>query len=74
MAHRLENDVNQLIEKIIIDYENGRDIDIVETLMPPNKDDIIEIIDQLRSIIFPGYYKNKNKKIFSCNIPPLLFF
>lgn len=65
MAHRLENDVNQLIEKIIIDYENGRDIDIVETFMPPNKDDIIEIIDQLRSIIFPGYYKNKNYRVYT---------
>lgn len=65
MAHRLENDVNQLIEKIIVDYENGRDIDIVETFMPPNKDDIIEIIDQLRSIIFPGYYKNKNYRVYT---------
>lgn len=65
MAHRLENDVNQLIEKIIVDYENGRDVDIVETFMPPNKDDIIKIIDQLRSIIFPGYYKNKNYRIYT---------
>ncbi len=65
MAHRLEKDVNRLIESMIVDYEQGRDIDIVETFMPPNKDDIIKIIDQIRSIIFPGYYKNKNYRIYT---------
>lgn len=65
MAHRLENDVNRLIKNIITDYDQGRDVDIVETFMPPNKDDIIKIIDQIRSIIFPGYYKNKNYRIYT---------
>lgn len=32
MAHRLENQVNHLVEKIITDYEQERDIDVVETL------------------------------------------
>lgn len=65
MVHRLENDVNQLVEKIIADYEQNRDIDIVETFMPPDKDDIVKIIEQIRSIIFPGYYKNKNYRIYT---------
>ena len=65
MEHRLENDVNRLIEKITADYEQGRDIDLVETFMPPNSDDIIKIIEQLRSIIFPGYYKNKSYRIYT---------
>lgn len=58
MDHKLETSVNQLIEKIMVDYEQKRDIDIVETFTPPSREDIIKIIDQLRSIIFPGYYKN----------------
>ena len=65
MAHRLENDVNRLVEKIIIDYEQGRDIDVVENFVHPNKDDIIKIIDQIRNIVFPGYYKNKNYRIYT---------
>ena len=65
MAHRLEKDVNRLIEKIAEDYEQGRDIDLVETFMPPNSDDIIKILEQLRSIILPGYYKNKNYRIYT---------
>ena len=65
MAHRLEKDVNYLVEKIIEDYEHGRDIDTVETFVHPNKDDIVNIIMQIQNIIFPGYYKNKNYRIYT---------
>ncbi len=65
MAHRLEKDVNGLVERIIKDYEHGRDIDVVETFVHPDKDDIVKIIDQIRNIIFPGYYKNKNYRIYT---------
>ncbi len=65
MAHRLENNVNQLVQEIMADYENERDIDTVDTFLPPNKDDIIKIIEQLRSIIFPGYFKNKNYRTYT---------
>lgn len=65
MAHRLEKDVNNLIDKIMADYELGRDIDTVEDFVHPNRDDIIKIISQLQNIIFPGYYKNKNYRIYT---------
>lgn len=65
MAHRLEKDVNHLVESIMKDYEQGRDIDVVEDFVHPNKDDIVKIITQLQNIIFPGYYKNKNYRIYT---------
>lgn len=65
MTHRLENDVNRLVDKLISDYEKNRDIDIVETFMPPNKDAVIKIIYQIRSIIFPGYFKNGSYRIYT---------
>lgn len=65
MAHRLEKDVNHLVEKIMADYEQGRDIDVVQNFVHPNKDDIIKIITQIQNIIFPGYYKNKTYRIYT---------
>lgn len=65
MAHRLENDVNSLVEKLMTDYEQGRDIDVVENFVHPNRDDIVKIITQLQNIIFPGYYKNKNYRVYT---------
>ncbi len=65
MTHRLENDVNRLVDNIIADYDNKRDIDIVETFMPPNKDAVVKVIYQIRSIIFPGYFKNGSYRIYT---------
>ena len=65
MAHRLEKDVNSLVEKLLMDYEQGRDIDVVEDFHHPNRDDIVKIITQLQNIIFPGYYKNKNYRVYT---------
>ena len=65
MAHRLEGHINHLVDKIMIDYEQGRDIDVVKDFMHPDKDDIVKIIYQIRNIIFPGYYENKNYRIYT---------
>ena len=65
MAHRLEGNINNLVDKIMADYEQGRDIDKVEEFMHPDKDDIVKIIYQIRNIIFPCYYENKNYCIYT---------
>lgn len=65
MGHRLENKVNDLVEKLMEDYGQGRDIDAVENFVQPNKDDIVKIITQIQNIIFPGYYKNKTYRIYT---------
>lgn len=65
MVHRLENKVSSLAEKIIADYGQGRDIDIVETFCHPDQPDIVNIITQIRNIIFPGFYKNENYHIYT---------
>ena len=65
MAHRLEGNINELVDKIMTDYEQGRDIDVVKDFMHPDKDDIVKIIYQIRNIIFPGYYENKNYRIYT---------
>lgn len=65
MAHRLEGHIIHLVDKIMTDYEQGRDIDAVKDFMHPDKDDIVKIIYQIRNIIFPGYYENKNYRIYT---------
>ena len=56
MAHRLESNITNLVDTIMKDYEQERDIDVVKDFMHPDKDDIVKIIYQIRNIIFPGYY------------------
>ena len=63
--HRLENDVNRLVDALIKDYERGRDIDVADGVTPPDKDEIVKMIYQLRNIIFPSYFKDKNYRIYT---------
>ncbi|MGN1416626.1 MAG: serine O-acetyltransferase EpsC [Oscillospiraceae bacterium] len=63
--HKLENEVTRLIEDIMSDYDSGRDIDTVNSFDHPNKEIIIEIVDKLRNIIFPGFFKNSAYRIYT---------
>lgn len=63
--HKLENEVTMLIEDIMTDYGSGRDIDKVNSFDHPDKERIIEIVEKLRSIIFPGFFKNRTYRIYT---------
>lgn len=63
--HKLENEVTRLIEDIMTDYASGRDIDTVNSFDHPKKEVIIEIVDKLRNIIFPGFFKNSAYRIYT---------
>lgn len=63
--HKLENEVTRLIEDIMTDYDSGRDIDTVNSFDHPKKEVVIEIVDKLRNIIFPGFFKNSAYRIYT---------
>lgn len=63
--HKLENEVTRLIEDIMTDYASGRDIDTVNSFDHPKKEVVIEIVDKLRNIIFPGFFKNSAYRIYT---------
>ncbi len=61
--------INEQIEKvldlILDDYRNDRDIDKIDLVRHPDKDVVIDIIAKLRRIVFPGYGKDKNYRIYN---------
>lgn len=63
--YKLENEVGRLTEMILSDYDRGRDIDNIHTFDHPDKEVIIEIVEKLRKIIFPGYFKNGTYRIYT---------
>ena len=58
---RIENVVDTILE----DYRNGRDIDKMELSRQPDKDLIIDLIEKLRRIVFPGYFREKTYRIYN---------
>lgn len=65
MAANIENEISALVNEIIMDYGNGRAIDRIDTYNQPNKDVIIDIIEKLRRIVYPGYFRDKVYRIYN---------
>ncbi len=65
MQHKLENKINDLVTNLLNDYNQGRTIDKINTFDHPDKEAIIDILDKLRKIIYPGYYRNKSYKVYT---------
>ena len=63
--HKLENAINSLTKNILSDYDKNRTIDEVKAYDHPDNEDIIEIIEALRRIVYPGYFRNKNYKVYT---------
>ena len=55
----IENEIVNLVDDIIADYDKGRSIDKINTFSQPDKEVVIDIVNKLQKIIFSGYFKNK---------------
>ena len=61
----IEKQIENVVDTILEDYRSDRDIDRMEVFRQPDKDVIIDIIDKLRRIVFPGYFRDKNYRIYN---------
>jgi len=57
--------IEAVVDTILQDYSGNRDIDKMEQSAQPDKDMIIDLIDKLRRIVFPGYFREKNYQIYN---------
>ncbi|MDO4961562.1 MAG: serine acetyltransferase [Eubacteriales bacterium] len=63
----IEQEICLIVAGIIGDYNNGRDIDTVNLFNQPDQEAIIDITHKLQRILFPGYFRDKNYKLYSIN-------
>ena len=61
----IEQQIEGVVDTILEDYRNGRDIDRMDHNRQPDKDVIIDIINKLRRIVYPGYFRDKNYRIYN---------
>ena len=61
----IEQQIEQVVDAILEDYRQDRDIDRMEFFRQPDKDKIIDIIEKLRRIVFPGYFRDKTYRIYN---------
>ena len=61
----MEKRIEAVVDTILADYSGNRDIDKMEQSRQPDKDVIIDLIEKLRRIVFPGYFREKAYRIYN---------
>ena len=61
----VERNIESVVDSILEDYRGGRDIDKLEQFSQPDKDVVIDVIEKLRRIVFPGYFREKTYRIYN---------
>ena len=61
----MERRIESVVETILQDYGQGRDIDKMELFRQPDKEVIIDLIEKLRRIVFPGYFRDKTYRMYN---------
>lgn len=61
----IEDQIEDVVDTILEDYQNHRDIDKIDFLRHPDKEIVIDIIHKLQRIVFPGYFRDRNYRIYN---------
>ncbi|MBQ1921478.1 MAG: serine acetyltransferase, partial [Ruminococcus sp.] len=61
----IEYKINRLTESLMDDYGKGRVIDEIKMFEYPDRDVVIDILEKLRIVIYPGYYRNRNYRTYT---------
>ena len=64
MITRIQAKIEGLVEKLMDDYAKCRIIDKIKMFEYPKKDVIIDVLEKLRIVIYPGYTNLQIYKFF----------
>ena len=62
---RIETQIQGIISDILEDYRQDRPIDRQDRFNQPDKDIIIDILEKLLKIVFPGHLKDRTYRVYS---------
>ena len=65
MKNIIENEVNTILSDILEDYQKERAVDKMDIYNQPDKAEIMNILDELFSIVYPGFFRDKTHKIYN---------
>ncbi len=58
-------DIKNVTDKILSDYNGGRTIDAIKHFEHPDKKTIVDILEKLRAVIIPGYFENTEHRFYT---------
>ncbi len=61
----IETQIEGVVDSILRDYSCGRDIDKIDLFRHPDKEVIVDMIQKLLRIVYPGYSREKSYRIYN---------
>ena len=61
----IEAQIQNVVDTILVDYQQGRDIDKIDLFRHPDKAIITDMIHKLSRIVYPGYYRDKSYRHYN---------
>ena len=61
----IEEQMQTIVDTILADYQQGRDIDKIDLFRHPDKAVITDMIHKLCQIVYPGYYRDKSYRHYN---------
>ena len=61
----MEQQAEEIVDLILEDYRNGRSIDRMDPFAHPDKEVVIDMIGKLMRIVYPGFSRDKNYRIYN---------
>ena len=61
----IENQIEGIVDSILEDYRQDRNVDKIDLFGQPDKAVIIDMIGKLIRIVYPGYFRDKTYRIYN---------
>ena len=63
----MEQQVETIVDTILEDYRNGRSIDRMSPFAHPDKAVVIDMIEKLMRIVYPGFSRDRNYRMYNAH-------
>jgi serine O-acetyltransferase len=64
-SNAIKNEIKEIVTEILADNRQERSVDKIDIFNQPDKNEVIEIVDGLLQIVYPGYYRDRSYKIYN---------
>ena len=64
MSELVKNEIDEIVSNILEDYTDDRVINQVELFQQPDTERIVDLLEKLLKIVYPGFFRDKSYRFY----------
>lgn len=65
MQQNVSKEIGDLVRKVLADYDGGKNIDATDIFNKPDRNEVIDIVNNLFFVMYPGYFKDLTYRFYN---------